>query len=266
LDAEWADTDISIEEYSRLLQHSYRDGNPITVLTVSARRNDGFARLEKAIPVVNSHENAGLCIVAGNRKYLSPAERRRNPAKYLGKAAEYVGRHCRKQVLIGSEGVVEEAARLAKKYGFVPFLLLDRDLRENIAITREIAGEETPIAVYAPFHCDGRVDVDFLLGRLGGYILRRRWVQEELAEAGYDGEKVAELLSSGGVDAVDEDVKEVMLRSARHLALYGDESEVRRRLTQLMRMGVDALVILPLVEDYRQIKVFKEVVDDVKHE
>lgn len=255
LDAEWSYTDISINELQSLLRLRERFAtNPVTILTISSRRDDAPLRLGEALRVINKHANCGLCLVAGNKRYLNESEQRKPAVKTLRKFVKRARERTQRTIFIGSEGLVREAAKLAEEYDLIPFLLLNQNLEEDLKVTREITGG-MPTAVYAPTYLADRKADDDVIKHLLGYMLRRRWVCERLAEEGCLGEAQA-LLNEGSSDDANQHLKRLLRELADRISINGDVERVRSRIQRLRSLGVNILVSLPIIEEAEQVRLF----------
>jgi len=255
LDAEWLHTDISINELQNLLSFRERFAiNPFMILTISTRRDDASLRLGEALRVINKYANCGLCLVAGNKRYLNESEQRKPAVKTLQKFVKSAREKTQKTIFIGSEGLVREAAKLAKEYDLIPFLLLNQNLEEDLKVTWEITGG-MPTAVYAPTYFAERKADDDVIKHLLGYLLRRRWVCERLAEKGYLSEAQA-LLNEGFKDSANQHLKRLLGELADRFSINGDVERMKSRIQQLKSLGVNILVALPIIEGAEQVRLF----------
>jgi len=255
LDAEWSNTDISINELQNLLRFREKFAmNPVTILTISTRRDDAPLRLKTALKVINKYTNCGLCLVAGNQRYLNEYEQRRPAVETLQKFVESAHERTQRTIFIGSEGLVGEAAKLAEKYDLIPFLLLSQNLEEDLKVTREITGG-MPTAVYAPTYFANRKADDDVIKHLLRYMLRRRWVYERLIEKGCLSEAQA-LLNEDFSNNANQHLKHLLRELADKLSINGDMERVKSRIQQLKRLGVNILVALPIIEEAEQVKLF----------
>jgi hypothetical protein len=241
----------------------------VTVLTFSSRHHGVLRLIDRTVNALTDCENFGLNLVVGNKAFLDWREVRRPPKTTLVDSIKFVRRCFNGEVFIGAEGLVKTAAELAVEYDLIPFLLLDKDLEENLALVKDIVGSRD-IAVYVPFLVSKNYPrlLNDVLYRLAGYILRRKWVQEELKKLGYDpmhpriraiGQEKRPLTS----DLMTEKLSSFLKSAANLLTIYGDAETVTARLTLLKKLGATIVVGLPIKENEQQILLFGECIQRV---
>ncbi|MEM2851096.1 MAG: hypothetical protein QXW18_04740 [Candidatus Bathyarchaeia archaeon] len=238
----------------------------VTVLTFSSRHHGVLRLIDRTVNALTNCENFGLNLVVGNKAFLDWREVRRPPKATLIDSIKFVRRCFDGKVFVGAEGLVKTAAELAVEYNLIPFLLLDKDLEENLAVVKDIVGSGD-IAVYVPYLISKNYPrlLNDILYRLAGYILRRKWVQEELKKLGYDplhpkiraiGQEKRPLTS----DLMTEKLSAFLKSAANMLTIYGGADTVTARLTLLKKLGVTIVVGLPIKENEQQILAFGECV------
>ncbi|MEM3087951.1 MAG: hypothetical protein QXP20_02400, partial [Candidatus Bathyarchaeia archaeon] len=122
----------------------------VTVLTFSSRHHGVLRLIDRTVNALTNCENFGLNLVVGNKAFLDWREVRRPPKATLIDSIKFVRRCFDGKVFVGAEGLVKTAAELAVEYNLIPFLLLDKDLEENLAVVKDIVGSGD-IAVYVPY-------------------------------------------------------------------------------------------------------------------
>jgi len=268
IDSEWKWHYLMPYEVEKLVNSSK---GLLTVLTFSSRHHGVLRLLDRTVNALTNRENFGLNLVAGNKAFLDWREVRRPPKMTLVDSIKFVRRCFDGEVFIGTEGLVKTAAELAVEYNLIPFLLLDKNLEENLTIVKDIVGKRD-IAVYVPFLISKNYPrlLNDVLYRLAGYILRRKWVQEELKKLGYDpmhpkiraiGQEKRPLTS----DLMTEKLSSFLKSAARVLTIYGDADAVAERITLLKKLGVNIVVGLPIKENEQQILSFGDCVVRVAH-
>lgn len=160
-------------------------------------------------------------LVAGNRAYLDPDERKRAVAPRLSAAAESAT-----DPWIGTEGI----ERLALAIGGTQFELFGPNTISSVRALRE-TGLSEEIVVYAPVVLS--TDESTILDAVGEYAARRKRVRERLPEGSpHDGDATGE-------------ARETLLRGCRAFALVGGPDTVAERIDRLKTAGVDRIVGYP---------------------
>jgi hypothetical protein len=162
-------------------------------------------------------------------------------------------------VFVGTEGLGVQAAELCVEYDLIPFLLLDKGLEDEIAIVEDAMGRENA-ALYAPFLVSKNYPrlLRDILYRLAGYIMRRRWVKEELKKMGYDPtvstlraviQEKRPLPSS----FMESDLGAFLKEATSYLTMYGDVDSVEGKIRDLRKLGIATLFGFPIKENAEQI-------------
>ncbi|HID90527.1 TPA: hypothetical protein EYP44_01030 [Candidatus Bathyarchaeota archaeon] len=262
IDAEWRENYPGPRELAAILSHTESlDPSLRTIVTVSARHTDSMRRIAEYVEASKGH-NMGLNIVAGNKAYLSLQERGRSPAKALSMTVRHVrGLWPGGMVLIGAEGLLETAMRLAARFDLIPFLLMDKGLEDSVGRIRDEVGG-CPIAVYAPFLISESEDVSLIVLRsLYGYVLRRGWVRDAVMDLGYEPEGLGRRIGEMSVEQIRgmrPRLRGLLLEAVSRLSIAGDQGHVVAGLRRLKRLNVGMAAMLPIAERVDQIRMMGE--------
>lgn len=260
IDAEWKWNYLLHDDVATLIENSQ---NVKTVLTFSSRHLNSLRIMRQSLASLEAVERISVGLVVGNKAYLNWREIRRPLARTLRDFAVFIRSNFQEmEVFIGTERILGTATKLANEFNLVPFLLLGKNLQEEIATVKDHIGH-TPIAVYVPFLISSNYPrlLRDILYRLGGYILRRNWVQVEIAKLGFK----MDLATFRSIVQEKQPLPETLLNSklgatlesaAKSLAIWGSEEEVLGRLRLLKSQGAEVLVGLPIKENDEQIEAF----------
>ena len=267
IDSEWKWTYLTSYEAHKLI--SYSEGL-VTVITFSTRHYGSLRLMQRIVRQIAAVNDLALNLVIGNKAYLNSSESRRPAIRTLIDSIKFVRRHFGNiTVFIGTEGLTEEAARLAAEYDLTPFVLLDKYLQRDLSLIKDVCGNRD-VAVYIPFLVSSNYArlLRDVLYRLSGYMLRRRWVQNELRRIGYN----PSMSMMRSIIQEKKPLPNELLRSklgsllklaSESLALYGDEQLVVERLRNLRRLGVSTFIGLPIKENDQQILWFARCLDSI---
>lgn len=266
IDSEWKWYYLMVHEAETLLANS----KILTIFTFTARHGNALRILRQTLSAANDLGSVGLNIVAGNKAYLNPNEIRKSPYKALLKAIKFVKRNYPEmKVFVGAEGLIKTAARLSVEYGLIPMLILDKELKRNLEIVKGF-DKNMEIALYAPYLISRNYPrlLHDILFRLAGYILRRRWVQEELKALGYEPslamlKAVVQEKEPLSPKLLSSKLGAFLLRAVSDLTIYGDLEDVKEKIRKILKLGVNYLFGLPIKENEHQILAFGECVNDV---
>ena len=261
IDAEWKACYMMPYEAEELTAHS--EGLE-TILSYSTRHHNSLKLLNQTISGLENRK-VGLNLIVGNPAYLSPLEARRPYFRTLVDVVKFVRqRFDDLPVFIGTEGLGTKAIELSAEYDLVPFLLLDRSLKEDIASAKDIMGNGE-VALYAPYLISKNYPrlLRDILYRLSGYIMRRRWVKKEMKQMGYDPSvstlrAVIQEKKSLSPKFIESDLGTFLKEAASHLAMYGDINYVSDRMTEQRKLGVTILMGFPIKENEEQILLLGE--------
>jgi hypothetical protein len=260
IDAEWKWNYLHDDEVAELIENS---GSTKTVLTFSSRHLNSLRIMRQSLGDLGTSGNVAVGLVAGNRAYLSWREIRRPVSRSLRDFAAFSRRNFPGMpVFIGTEGIPKTSSELAPEFDLIPFLLLGNDTEAQIErFRREVNVKD--VAVYVPFLVSSNYPrmLRDILFRLGGYILRRRWVQEELGGIGYkmDAAAFRSIVQEKQPlpdSLLESKLGEILERAAKVLALWGTEVEVVERLRNLSAQGATILAGLPIKENDEQVTAF----------
>jgi alkanesulfonate monooxygenase SsuD/methylene tetrahydromethanopterin reductase-like flavin-dependent oxidoreductase (luciferase family) len=260
IDSEWKWHYLLPYEARELVSYSR---NITTVLTFSSRHHDSLRLLSQTLNAIGEEGRLGLNLVVGNPAYLSLSEFRRPAVKTLIDSVRFVRRHFQNlKVFIGTEGLIDVAAKLAAEYNLTPFLLLDKTLEDDVATVRDSVGKGD-VAIYVPFLISSNYPrlLHDILFRMSGYILRRRWVREKLKDLGYDPalpalKAVIQEKKPLPPSLTASDLGAFLKSAASTLTVYGDEEAVIERIKNFRKLGLNIVVGLPIKENEKQILSF----------
>ncbi len=273
-DFEWSKFNLTIEETRDHLNYidytfsetDVKDFN--LVITFAARSNDfylknpeGKKNVDNFLDLMNSYEHLTVDLVAGNDAYFSDEEKKRRGREVLFPLADYVTEKLisRKEfIFTGSEGLLKTSSELAKKYNFVPFLLMSERVQNEISLIKKLSGVDK-FALYSPFAYG--LDKNWLLDKLGAYILRRAKTQDMLREQNIDVQELQKTLPSTGVSVIDNEViKNIFTTRLDELCVYGTEEEFYDNILKIKDFGVEILAGLPLKEEPEQFTALKNAI------
>jgi len=242
IDAEWRANDVSPSELEELLRR-YPDVE--TFVTLAARRRDVDQLLSLYAPVIEGRENAGLCVVAGNRFYLESDEASRSAYKSVKRVLEQARGKVTK-VLLGVEGIEKGLYDVLSSHPDVtPFFLYDEGKLDLIERCSAWGFEG---AVYVPYAIDKpKADV---VRALADYALRRKWLRRRLLEMGLE---VPQTFATSGASPK---LMEVIEEAVPRLSIYGSRDEVVKNVRRLRSYGVTIVVGLPIFEEPEQVLAF----------
>ena len=257
IDSEWKWNYLLSYETRELMNYSK---GLITVLTFSTRHINSLRLIKQSLDSIQDFKWFALNLVVGNKAYLNWREIRRPALRTLIDAIKFVRkRYNDLQIFIGTEGIMKSAIQLVSEYDLIPFLLFDKNLKENI-LTIHDNFRNKKLALYVPFFISKNYPriLNDILDRLAGYILRRKWVQEELKKLGYDPTlETIKLIIQDKKPLSPEFTKgklgNFLKEATTKLVIYGDIEEVTERIKSLMRDGIDIIIGLPVKENEEQI-------------
>ena len=214
-------------------------------MTLAARRRDVDQLLSLYAPVIEGRENAGLCVVAGNRSYLESDEASRSAYKSVKRVLEQARGKVTK-VLLGVEGIEKGLHEVLSSHPDVtPFFFYDEEKHDLIERCSALGFEG---AVYVPYAIDKpRADV---VRALADYALRRKWLRRRLLEMGLEVPQT--FVTSGASPKLMEVIEEAVSR----LSIYGSRDEVVKNMRKLRSYGVAIVVGLPIFEEPEQVLAF----------
>ena len=256
IDAEWKMFYMMPYEAQELVA---RSKGLETIIAFSTRHSNSLKLLNQTISSIGTR-GIGLNLVVGNPAYLSSREIRRPCFRTLVDVVKFVRQHFEDlPVFVGTEGLGVQAAELCVEYDLIPFLLLDKGLEDEIAIVEDAMGRENA-ALYAPFLVSKNYPrlLRDILYRLAGYIMRRRWVKEELKKMGYDPtvstlraviQEKRPLPSS----FMESDLGAFLKEATSYLTMYGDVDSVEGKIRDLRKLGIATLFGFPIKENAEQI-------------
>ncbi len=225
--------------------------------TVAARHAEAWEFVSAYASALSEYPNFALNLVAGNKLYLSPDEQSKSAREALRQLVSQTRALFSGEVFVGAEGLCELAAELASQHGLIPFLLYDKLFPQEVEICRR-AGCES-IAVYVPFYvAEEGVDLDlFILQKLGGYLLRRKWVAQKLLDEGIDVEVVRRAVERGEVEKSSlGHAWDVLLECSDYLCACGSLEEVAEKLESVASEGANVVVGYALEETKQQLQLF----------
>lgn len=260
VDAEWKMNYLRDDEVVDLLQVS--EPAITTILTYSTRHSYCERNIQQALAGAVGSEKLGFCLVAGNGAYLHASERRRPLARTVREAVKFVTRNCgRREVWIGTEGILCLAAQLAVEYDLTPFMLFDRNLESNTHFLRDRGIRD--YAVYVPFYIseNPRRVLRDVLYRLSGYMLRRKWVREEAKRLNYDLSlpllrNLVQEKRPLSKKLVKSPLGTLLTEAAGALSVFGQPQAVEERLRGIAKLGPSAIIGLPIKESGDQVSAF----------
>jgi len=267
IDSEWKWAYLTSYEARKLI--GYSEGL-VTVITFSTRHLNSLRLMQRIVNETASRDNLALNLVLGNKAYLNSTECRRPTVRTLIDSVKFVRRHFGDiTVFIGTEGLTEEAAHLAAEYDLTPFVLLDKYLQRDLSLIKDIC-RRRDVAVYVPFLVSSNYArlLRDVLYRLSGYMLRRRWVQNELRNIGFD----PSMSSMRAIIREKKPLSPELMRSklgsllktaSESLALYGHDQLVIERLKNLQELGVSIFIGLPIKENDQQILSFAKCLSSI---
>lgn len=265
-DSEWKENYLSMEELEKLLDYSESlNFEMVNVITVSVRHFGSMKIIKKLLKLSEKYGNLGLNFVAGNKVYLTTKERKRSAAKLLTKAVKLAAEHLEgKAIFVGVEGLVNTVARLVSNYEVTPFLLLDRNLEENVSKMRNM-NNGCFVAIYAPFLVfDGENNTSCeVLRRMLDYALRRKWIQETLRNEGYDLSQVHGILDAKQENSSSvqcQKLKKILIDAIRRLSIFGDRKTISQTIQNLKEINV--IIGLPMMEEEKQVKEFANIIQN----
>ena len=256
IDSEWKMFYMMPYEAEELIAHSK---GLETIIAFSTRHRNSLRLLDQTIGSLDAR-SIGLNLVVGNPAYLSPGEARRPYFRTLVDTVRFVREHFENlHMFIGIEGLGTKAAELCVEYDLVPFLLLDRGLEEEIIKVKDVTRSEN-MALYVPYFVSKNYPrlLRDILYRLSGYIMRRRWVKDELKKMGYDPSvstlrAVIQEKEPLPPNFVESDLGGFLKKAASHLTMYGDVDSVVAKIRALRKLGIATLIGLPIKESAEQI-------------
>ena len=257
IDSEWKLHYLMPHETQELVAHSK---NLRTIFSFSSRHYGSLKLLLQTLNALKNRDKVGLNVVVGNPAYLDWRELRRPSIRTLVDSIKFIRKNFNDiSVLVGTEGLTGTAAELAADYDLVPFLLLDRNLEEEVATVRDRIGNGN-LAIYVPFLISENYPrlLHDILFRLSGYILRRRWVQNGLRELGYDPalptiRAVVQEKQPLSPELMASSLGEFLKKAASTLTVYGNADQVTERLKTFKKLGLKIIIGLPIKESDQQI-------------
>ncbi|MDH5816213.1 MAG: hypothetical protein QE164_05535 [Candidatus Nezhaarchaeota archaeon] len=239
IDAEWRMYDVPPGELEELLGLF---PNIKTYITLAARRRDVDQLLNLYVPVIEEFENAGLCVVAGNKAYLDEDEASRSAYKSIKRVLHQLSGRV-SSILLGVEGIESKLNYVVKAYsGITPFFLYDE---EKLGLIEKCYERGLECAVYVPYAID-RPPADVVVA-LADYALRRKWLRDRLIEMGYDVPSTLNFMS------VPPRLIEVLQEAVSRLSIYGTKNEVVGKIRELRSYGVSMFVGLPIFDTPDQV-------------
>ena len=259
IDSEWKKFYLMPYEAQELINHS-KDLK--TIFTFSTRHNNSLRLLKQTLEDIDTSK-VGLTLVPGNPAYLSTKEARKSGLKSLRIASEFVRRHFEDlDVFIGSEGLGPKIAELCAEYDLTPFLLLDKGFEEEIVKMKDVAKNHN-FGLYIPYLISENYPrlLRDILFRLSGYVMRRRWVKEELKRMGYDPaistlRAVIQEKKPLPSNFYESELGVFLEKAASYLTLYGNVDTVTKKLKEIHKAGVTTVMGLPIKENADQILQF----------
>ena len=267
IDSEWRWAYLTSYEARKLM--SYSEGL-VTVITFSTRHLNSSRLMRRIFSEIASRDDLALNLVLGNKAYLNSIECRRPAIRTLTDSVKFVRKHFGDvAVFIGTEGLTEEATRLAAEYDLTPFVLLDKHLQQDLSLIKDICGRRD-VALYIPFLVSsnyGRLLRDVLY-RLSGYMLRRRWVQNKLRKIGFDPSlsmmrTIIQEKKPLSPELMRSKLGSLLKIASESLALYGHDQLVIERLKNLQKLGVSTFIGLPIKENDQQIVSFAKCLNSI---
>lgn len=267
IDAEWKWNYLLHYDVAALVENSERVK---TILTFSSRHLNSLRIMRQSLASLGNVERVGVGLVVGNKAYLNWREIRRPLARTLSDSARFVRNNFPDmEVFIGTERILGIAAKLSAEFNLIPFLLSGPGLEKQIQTLKDQA-DSTRIAIYVPYLISENYPrlLRDILYRLGGYILRRNWVQGELAQHGYK----VDLSTLRSIVQEKQPLPEGLLESklgtilenaAKSLAIWGSEDAVTMKLKELKALGAEILVGLPIKENDDQIAAFGSCINKI---
>ncbi|MEM2895978.1 MAG: hypothetical protein QXG01_00115 [Candidatus Bathyarchaeia archaeon] len=246
IDSEWKWNYLLSYETKELIEYSK---GLITVLTFSTRHINSLRLIRQSLNSIQNLEGFALNLVVGNSAYLNWREARRPALRTLIDAIKFVRkRYSDLQIFVGTEGLMNSAPQLASEYDLIPFLLFDRNLEESISKIHDHF-KDKKLALYVPFFISKNYPrmLNDILDRLAGYILRRKWVQEELKKLGYDPTVTTIKLIIQDKKPLSPEFAKGKLggflkEATTKLVIYGGMDEVTKRIKSIIKSGIDTIV------------------------
>lgn len=244
IDSEWRMNDVLPSELESLL-NLFPEVK--TLLTLAAKRRDVDQLLRLYLPIVEDFGNAGLCIVTGNRVYLESDEVSADPYESVKRVLSQVyGRVTR--ILLGVEGLEKYIDDIIHSYpGLKLFFLYDEGRLKAI---EEYVRRGVESAVYVPYAIDK--PLSDVVWALADYVLRRKWLREELKRQGYS------LHSRAYLREAQPKSMEALTNAVLRLSICGSKEVVVEKMRKLKKSGVSMIVGLPVYEEPEQVHKFSE--------
>jgi len=260
IDSEWKRNYLSLEELEYLLKYSENLNLELkTVITVSVRHYNSLKYIKGLAKLRERYSNLGLNLVAGNRLYLTEKEQKRPIAKLLKKAVKLAVKIFNDtEVFVGTEGVINIVSKLAAEHEIIPFLLMDKNLEEQITKIKTI-NKNGIIALYTPFLIFSKEDSDLNgMIQLADYALRRKWVRKYLTRKGHNFNQIQALFKEKKkAPNMKHQSMETLLHVFKELSIFGDMQTISRHLERLREVNI--IIGFPLREEESQVRHFAEV-------
>ncbi|MHA1712476.1 MAG: DUF7388 family protein [Candidatus Ranarchaeia archaeon] len=272
IDFEWPEFNLIPLEIQRLLEaleqevkREYR-----VYVTLASRSNDYDTRTQLGRRHIRAlmhlleqyNDHFGVCLVVGNRAYLTPYERKKSLTNSLNAMTKFVVQRTDQPILIGTEGVQDTVAKLGESYNIIPFFLLTNDLSQKIQDYRSAAGDTPHIAVYAPYVFNK--SKQWVTKTLWGYATRRLSVQKQFRQLNIDLSLVQKGPETASKTPLGRTITQIIGDAVDSLALFNE----KRHFNAFKRLAADAgvthLIGLPLIDSWEQYAKMAEVFNPFK--
>jgi len=256
IDSEWKKFYMLPYEAQDLVVHSQ---DLKTIFTFSTRHTNCLSLIKQTVNTVGT-DNICLNLVAGNPAYLGSRELRRSSLRTLISAVKFVRKNYEDiRVFVGTEGLSSRIIELCMEYDLTPFLLLDRGIEEEVPRIEGVL-KNREVGLYFPFMISENYPrlLRDILYRLSGYIMRRRWVRNEILKMGYDPsvstlKAVIQEKKPLSSKFIESDLGTFLKEAASNLTIYGDQDRVIKTLRALRKIGITTMMGLPIKENEEQI-------------
>ena len=267
VDFEWAEFNLiplEIQQLLEALEEEVKQEYRIYV-TLASRSNDYDTRTQLGKRHVRAlmhlleqyQDHFGICLVVGNRAYLSPYERQKSLKNSLNALTKFVIQRTDQPILIGTEGVQDSVARLGESYNIIPYFLLTHDLEQKIASYRQIAGDVQNVAVYAPYAFG--YDRNWTLEKLWGYAFRRYSTQKRLKNANLELDLAQKGMKSALNSPHANRYKKIIGSAVEEISLFDTRSRFISFAENAKKWGITHLIGLPLSDSWEQYAKLAEV-------
>jgi hypothetical protein len=267
VDFEWAEFNLIPLEIQHLLKaldeevkQEYR-----LYVTLASRSNDydtrtqlGKRHIRALMHLLDQYQDQfGICLVVGNRAYLSAYEQEKSLRNSLNALSKFVFQRTDQPILIGTEGVQNLVAELGENYNIIPYFLLTHDLKEKILTYRDIAGKINDVAVYAPYAFG--YNLEWTIETLWGYAIRRLSTRKRLKKANLDLALVQEGMKAALATPQADQIMKIIGSAVGELSLFDSSSRFVSFAENAKKWGITHLIGLPLVDSWEQYAKLAEV-------